>query len=284
MPAAPGGEAPSLDILSYTSLAQLERCGYRYYLERELGLPERSPGSAGEALLGGLGARERGTLVHRLLETFDFTRLAAPPAAAAERVASELGMQLIEGEADELVGMLGRALGSPMAERLGAAGRLRRELPFAFRLPGAPLVRGVIDVLAEEPGAGVLVVDYKTDSVEDGQDLELLTEREYGIQRLVYALACVRAGVARVEVAHWFLERPEERVSVSYSAQDGERLQRLLLQRMRAARERGFRVSERPHRGLCLTCPGRGGLCSWEEAQTLREEPAQRPPRAREMA
>ena len=44
--------------------------------------------------------------------------------------------------------------------------------------------------------------------------------------------------------------------------------------RASSAREDGsFAVSPRPHRGLCLTCPGRAGLCSWEESETLREDP-----------
>jgi hypothetical protein len=32
-----------------------------------------------------------------------------------------------------------------------------------------------------------------------------------------------------------------------------------------------YEVSPRPHRSLCLTCPGRRTLCSWSEEETLRE-------------
>ncbi len=46
--------------------------------------------------------------------------------------------------------------------------------------------------------------------------------------------------------------------------------------RIERAAAGAFAVSSLPHRGLCLTCPGRAGLCSWEETQTLRADP-QRP-------
>ena len=42
---------------------------------------------------------------------------------------------------------------------------------------------------------------------------------------------------------------------------------------LREARARAYAVSEHPHRGLCETCPGRGGLCSWDDLHTLREAP-----------
>jgi hypothetical protein len=50
-------------------------------------------------------------------------------------------------------------------------------------------------------------------------------------------------------------------------------LEEALRARVERARARGFAVSEAPHRGLCLTCPGRARLCSWNEADTLRERP-----------
>ncbi len=97
--------------------------------------------------------------------------------------------------------------------------------------------------------------------------------REYGIQRLVYALAVLRDGAPAVEVVHWFLERPQEWVGARYQAGDRGELEERLRARIRGARARGFAVSEHPRRGLCETCPGRAGLCSWSEPETLRETP-----------
>jgi ATP-dependent helicase/nuclease subunit A len=78
-----------------------------------------------------------------------------------------------------------------------------------------------------------------------------------------------------VEIVHWFLQRPHEWVGVRYAAGERAALEELLAERLARAREQAstYSVSPRPHRGLCLTCPGRGGLCSWSERETLREDP-----------
>jgi ATP-dependent helicase/nuclease subunit A len=153
---------------------------------------------------------------------------------------------------------------------------VQREYPFAFALdPQQPLLSGVIDVLARERDGGFLLVDYKTDHVGELESPGELVAREYDLQRLIYALAVLRSGAPRVEVAHWFLERPRELVSVVYHARERGRLEGLLSEQLRAARRRGFSVSERPHRALCETCPGRALLCSWSDSETMREAPTE---------
>jgi hypothetical protein len=131
----------------------------------------------------------------------------------------------------------------------------------------------VIDLLAIEADGGHLVLDYKSDRVASAEQLGELVERDYGIQRLLYALAVLREGAVAVEIVHWFLERPEEPVGVRYTAGERLELEQRLAVMLAAAREDPFEVTTRPHRALCLSCPGRAGLCSWGEAQTLREEP-----------
>jgi ATP-dependent exoDNAse (exonuclease V) beta subunit len=264
--------------LSYTALSELERCGYRYYLERVLGLREdRSIARFASREGMGLEARARGTLVHKLLETFDFKAPGRPTADDVAEAARGLGMRLAAGERDELAALLHAALDSATARRMAAAVSVRREQPFAFS-PGAaePLITGAIDVLAHERDGGALVLDYKSDRVDADVDLEALVKRDYAIQRLLYALAVLREGASGVEVVHWFLQRPHEPVAVRYAAAERDALERRLAERLSAAHERmrTFPVSPEPHRGLCLTCPGRGGLCSWGDAETLREDPA----------
>ncbi len=251
--------------LSYTALSELERCGYRYYLERVLELPAHAEHGG-----GGLGARARGVLVHRLLQSIDF---AAPPAEGEiERAARELSLQVSPSERRSLAELLRAACATALAGRLRGAG-IRREHPFAFSLgPNHPLVTGVLDVLLAEP-ACTLVVDYKSDRVAAEEDLEALVQRDYGAQRLLYALAALRDGAPRVEVIHWFLARPEEWVCASFAAAEAPALERELLARAARVREAGFAVSPTPHRELCLTCPGRATLCSWSDAETLREQP-----------
>jgi ATP-dependent helicase/nuclease subunit A len=282
--AAPSSTGAAIAALSYTSLSELERCGYRYYLERVLGLKEDRVAARDEP--GGTGgqARARGTLVHRLLESLDFAHPSPPQRERVVELARELGMRLGSAEAEEIAGLIEAAARTPTAARVAAAADVHREHPFAFALEqGGPLVTGVVDLLAREQDGGCLVLDYKSDRVGAEADLEALVERDYGIQRLLYALAMLREGFPSVEVVHWFLERPGEAVRARFPAAQREQLESRLAARVARARERGFAVSPRPHRGLCLTCPGRTGLCSWTESETLREEP-ESPPEIADIA
>jgi ATP-dependent helicase/nuclease subunit A len=268
-----GPEPEGLTAVSYTSLSELERCGYRYYLERVLGLAEDRAAPRALPGGGGLEARARGTLVHRLMESHDFARPRPPAAEDVAASARDLGMHAREGECAEIAALIATASRAAPAARVGAATRVRREHPFAFSLgPSEPLITGVIDLLASEADGGQLVLDYKSDRVGPDVDLGELVEREYGIQRLLYALAVLRRGAVAVEIVHWFLERPAEWVGVRYAAAERLELEQRLAARLARARERPFAVTRRPHRGLCLTCPGRAGLCSWGDAETLRED------------
>jgi ATP-dependent helicase/nuclease subunit A len=266
-------EREKLTALSYSSLTELERCGYRFYLERVLGLPEdRSSARVGFAPAA-LEARARGTLVHRLMELLDFSDPRAPTAQDVEGAARELGLRVGTQERSELAALIAGACRADPAARVAGAAAVRREHPFAFSLgEGEPLITGVIDLVATEPDGSRMVLDYKSDRVGPDADLAELVQREYAVQRLLYALAVLREAAVAVEIVHWFLER-EEWVAVRYGASDRVVLEDRLAARVARARERRFAVSELPHRGLCLTCPGRAGLCSWDESETLRELP-----------
>jgi len=271
-----------MSSLSYTSLSELERCGYRYYLERVLGLTEDRAAARSAPGDGGLEARARGTLVHRLMESLDFACPRLPAPEEVGTVAGELGMRLGADERVEIAALIAAAAGAAPAARVASAATVRREHPFAFTL-GAhdPLITGVIDLLAREADGGYVVLDYKSDRVGPEVELAELVEREYGIQRLLYALAVLREGAPSVEIVHWFLQRPEEWVAARYTAAERPALERRLVACIAWAREQPFAVSPAPHRGLCLTCPGRAGLCSWGEEETLREDPRSAPPDAR---
>jgi len=293
-PAEPAAEPPDpataamahISTFSYSSLTELERCGYRYYLERVLRLPEdraaartaAAPPGADEAGARPeeLDPRARGTLVHRLMELLDFSDPRPPTPEQVGEHARELGIRVKAGEREELAALVAASCGAEPAARVAAASLIGREHPFAFALaPEEPLINGVIDLLARERDGTTLVLDYKSNRVPAGTgagELEELVEREYAVQRLLYALAVLRDGAQAVEVVHWFLE-PNAWVSVRFGAADRLVLEERLARRLAAAREGRFAVSERPHRALCLTCPGRGSLCSWEETETLREHP-----------
>ncbi len=273
--------APALPVgrLSYSGLARYRACGYRFYLERVIGLREleRLPGEEAQAELPGsdeLSPLLRGTVVHELLERLDFADPAAPsPGDVAERLES-YGAEAGPGAVEDTLRFVTAFLGTPLFERLAAAGRVRKELAFAYELapPAAGgrslLVNGFVDVYAEERER-VLIVDYKTDSLE-GTDAEALVETSYSIQRLIYALAALRSGAPAVEVAYCFLEQPEATVTRAWTAADSDALERELLELAGGVIEGRFEPAPEPHLHLCAQCAGRPSLCSWDEEATSR--------------
>jgi ATP-dependent exoDNAse (exonuclease V) beta subunit len=214
--------------------------------------------------------------VHQLLERLDMRAPAVPDAEAIERAIAAQGVEVHADEVERVAGLVEGFVGSPLASRVAAAEHVRTELAFSFELPAADrppvLVNGVVDVHAEETG-GLLIVDYKTDPL-DGQGPAAIVERGYTTQRLVYALAGLRSGAERVEVAYCLLEAPDEPVAMTFAQEDRERLERELAELAAGALGGEFRPTDTPHRELCWSCPGRPALCSWGPEMTLRDPPA----------
>ncbi len=269
--------------LSYTSLAAYGRCAYRWYLERILRLPRDDSGGPATAraerpagpIPDGLDALTRGSLAHVLLEELDFAAPAAPTEEAVREAARLMEAELTDADVIDLQGLVAAFADGPLAARLAAATDVRREHGFVVGLgdDSAPLLNGIVDVLAFEGDGGALVVDYKSDVVAPDADLEAHVEADYGAQRRIYALAALGAGAADVEVAHLFLARPAEPATAVYDRNDLPRLREELDQLVAGIAAGRFTPTTRPHRALCLTCPGRRALCHHPEELTLREEP-----------
>jgi RecB family exonuclease len=269
--------------LSYSSLAAYDRCAYRWYLERILRLPredagpamaraERPPGPVPD----GLDALTRGSLAHALLEDLDFAAPRAPTEEAVADAARLMEAELTPADVADLQQLVAAFAGSTLAARLAAATDVRREHGFVVGLGDerAPLLNGVIDVIAFEDTGGALVVDYKSDVVAPDTDLEAYVEADYGAQRRIYALAALGAGATDVEVAHLFLHRAGEPATAVYDRADVARLRDELDGLVAGIAAGDFTPTDRPHRALCLTCPGRRALCHHPEELTLREAPA----------
>ena len=277
--------------LSYSGLEAYKRCSYRFYLEKGLRLsarglePEpRDLADAPEPVVEGqepraadeLPALLRGTIVHELLEGIDFGRPRPPDAGAVTAAIDRHGAAVQEADVEDIRRLVEGFVASPLAERIGRSRRARAELPFAFTLtpPDAGgrslLVNGVVDVHAEEDGE-TLIVDYKSDRLE-GADPVAYCEEKYSVQRLVYALAALRAGTARAEVVYVFLERPEEPVATVFDASEADRLEEELLALAKGVVEGRFEPTSEPHLELCGDCPGRAALCSWDEERTLKPQ------------
>jgi RecB family exonuclease len=242
--------------LSYSALSLFERCSYRYFAERVVGL---RPADASGSVPGqkGLAATEIGDAVHALLERIDLTAPSVPedlvdivraryPAATDEEV-------------ERIRGFVASYCGSELAARIAALEGAAPELPFAFEHDGV-LLHGRIDVLHRE-GMSALVLDYKTNSLADaGAEPEEIVEHDYRLQRLVYALACFRAGAEQVEVVYHFLERPDAVVTDCYKVEAIPALEAELSEAIARIQANDFRPT--PDEFVCADCPALNLVCA----------------------
>jgi ATP-dependent helicase/nuclease subunit A len=238
--------------LSYSALALFERCPYRFYAERVGGLRPvdgsgRVPGHTGMA------ASEIGDSVHRLLERVDLSAPAPPsldqvlgwyPGATAEEL--------------ERIGVLVESYcASGLAARLAALDGVSSERPFAFEHDGV-LFHGVLDVLHLD-GSGALVADFKSNLLGDLSPAQVV-DAEYRLQRLVYAIACFRAGADEVEIVYQFLEKPDELVEATFGRDELPGLEAELSAAI--ARIQAGEFPPRPSDFACAGCPALDVVCA----------------------
>jgi ATP-dependent helicase/nuclease subunit A len=239
--------------LSYSALALYDRCAYRFFAERIAGLRERrSATGAGE---GGLAATEIGDAVHRLLEAIDL----AAPSAPDIGVVREWYRDVTDEELAQIAGFVASYCESELARRVAALPGAAKERPFAFEHDGV-LLHGRLDVLARDPRSRrLLVVDYKTNSLAEGTPEEIV-EADYRLQRLVYALACFRAGAEEVEVVYHFLERPDAVVAATFTRADLPALEAELSEAIATIQAGVFVPS--PDEFTCAGCPALDVVCA----------------------
>lgn len=277
VPRAPARQRPEVQRLSYSALRDYARCPYRFYLQRILRMPRIPPPpppevEAEEAPEPGLSAILRGTIAHLLLEELDFARPEPPEPDAVKELGEAQGIELTDADVQDVRDIVAAFASSPLCARLAGAAPPRREAPFALTLEpdgAGSLVTGLVDVLAQAPDGSALIVDYKTDRLEGAEPTDIV-DRDYAVQRTVYALAALLDGRPGVEVAYCFLERPAEPVTATYTTADVPALRERVLTLARGVLDARYPVTEHPHRDLCGDCPGRPGLCSYPESRTLQ--------------
>ncbi len=252
--------------LSYSAISLFERCSYRYFAERVAGLAPRrvkrvplSPEPDGEAPeeLAGLAGTEIGDAVHRLLEIIPLHDPTPPQRAELEESVRVWYPTATDAEVDRIAALVDAYTRSELAARLAGLPGARPERPFAFEHDGV-LLHGRLDVLWRE-GGRALVVDYKSNALE-GVDPTALVDADYRLQRLVYALACLRDGADEVEVVYQFLERPNELVSATFVASDVEALESELSAAITRIRSGDFRPT--PSEFTCADCPALDLICA----------------------
>jgi ATP-dependent helicase/nuclease subunit A len=239
--------------LSYSALSLYERCSYRFYAERIVGLRETKPArGSGE---GSLAATEIGDAVHVLLEQLDLAS-PEPPADLAEAVRARYPTAT-DDEVARVQGLVEDYCRSDLARRIASLAGASVERSFSFEHDGV-LLRGRVDVFHEAEGRA-FVLDYKTNVLEDATPAEVV-EREYRLQRLVYALAILRAGASEVEVVYQFLERPDDLVSSSFGVEDVSALEAELSAAIATIQAGRFQPT--PSDYACPTCPALDLVCA----------------------
>jgi ATP-dependent helicase/nuclease subunit A len=240
--------------LSFSALALFDRCSYRYYAERIVGMrpaDERrtAPGTPG------LAATEVGDAVHRLLE---LVNLQEPlPPSDLDALVRGWYPSVTDEELGRIAGFVRSYCESELARRVATLPGARPERPFAFEHDGV-LLRGRLDVLQLD-GERAVVVDYKTNALEEGTPEEIV-EHDYRLQRLVYALACFRAGAQEVEVVYHFLERPDAVVVTAFKREQLPELERELTAAIAKINAGEFRPT--PDEFICAGCPALDVVCA----------------------
>jgi ATP-dependent exoDNAse (exonuclease V) beta subunit len=223
--------------LSFTALSTFEQCSYKYYARYALGMKERPIVAVGD---GGMSATEVGSAVHALLEQLDLASPVAP---------------VIEDE--RIRGFVAAYCESDLARRVAALAGAMKERRFMFEHDGV-LVHGFLDVF-HLAGGRALVLDYKTNLIGESTPEEIV-EHDYRLQRLVYALACFRAGADEVEVVYHFLERPDAVVSTTFTRDRVGELEQELSAAIARIQAGEFRPT--PSDFACAGCPALDLVCA----------------------
>ena len=285
---APGYEQPRLELgmlpapralpvsrLSYSGLEAYRHCGYRFYLERALGLARVDPPlpvpGVEPAPAGGISALLRGTVVHGLLERLDFGNPVVPSDVDVAAAIELHGTKALPADVEDVRDMVERLASSPLRQRIADARRVRTELPFAFTLDvgnRSLLFNGVVDVHADEE-ARTLVVDWKSDAL--GELDPKLSPRS----RTPLSGSSTPSPPSRPERSawRWCTATSSARTSPPWRSTSRPTWRRWSASCWvwRGAWSRaGSSPSSEPHFALCADCPGRAALCVHDPELTLR--------------
>lgn len=156
-----------------------------------------------------------GRAVHSVLQTIDL----ATGDGIDETSSAQAAAEGIPHRREEVARLARVAVESNIVRRAVSASRYWREVPVA-----APMAEGVlegfIDLLFEEDG-GLVLVDYKTDSVDSGQTAD--AAGRYRLQAGAYALSVQKAtGKTVKEVVFLFLHSGNEETLLNVAELAGE--------------------------------------------------------------
>jgi ATP-dependent helicase/nuclease subunit A len=239
--AIPAAPPVPLRRLSYSALSLYRRCGYRYFAQRVLGLPEPER-AAVEG--GGLDGLELGDAVHLELERADGRWRDRYPHVTPE-------------DEERIAGFVAAWGGSPLRGRVEELTDARHEVAFAFEVDGV-LLRGRFDLYGHLADGTVLIVDFKTNRLGE-RTAQQVMDGAYAEQVKTYALAALRSGAPAAEIAYAFLEDAEAVAVQRFSANDVPELEAELRGAIESIRAGRFPARPGPH---CQECPALNLLCA----------------------
>lgn len=167
-------------------------------------------------------ATAMGSLVHAVMERIDFANPANWDHLLSTSVANSRD-RLNDDALVEARQMLARLMSSPLLAELATAKNVYREVEFAIRWPDASgaqtaIIRGVIDLLYEDPTGGWHILDYKTnDFPARAADDQILAP--YELQLGIYAQAVTEwFGVVPCELSLVALRPLVRRITLPWSS------------------------------------------------------------------
>ena len=238
----PAAEADQSDAAAaVTSVALFNECPRRYYLSRYLGFEAHaSPRGGFVSVEDDAGLQESdetdattlGRRVHEILA-------GNPPDGPAD------------GEAQRLADVF---FNSDLGRHTARAHRVLREHGVLFPI-GDYLLRGQIDLWFED-GEEHVLLDYKTDEVDENEAIE--RAKDYALQIQLYALAMRQAEGRLPSRGVLYFLRPNAAVDVDLSDTVLDEAQKTVERFFNAQSSVQFPIAVGPH---CLRCPHYRGQC-----------------------
>jgi ATP-dependent helicase/nuclease subunit A len=213
----PVASAPSVTEEYVTGLATYLRCPRQY----ELSVRERLPGYVRikAERQGEPSARQRGILLHRIVERLAYTPDAAVRSLAAA-CAREMGPTLARNRdlIDTAVKAIDRFKASELFAQLSEASQIMTEKELTVKI-GEAYVTGVLDLLFRRRNGDWILIDYKTGAVEESHEF-------YVFQLGLYAAMAQRTfpGEKLATAGFYVLDRNEfVQISLPADVEDAER-------------------------------------------------------------
>ena len=166
----------------------------------------------------GRGGSSVGRAVHSVLQSIDLRSGSDIKSVAdAQAVAEDIPQR-----AEEIAGLVQTTVESDIVRRAVSSKRFWREVPVAVPV-GDGAIEGFIDLLFEEED-GLVIVDYKTDSIEANQTEETMSQ--YELQAGSYGLAVQKATGLKVKEIVFLFLRPRSEAIVRNISELAERAEK----------------------------------------------------------